>query len=437
MAIDARTRQILWGQAGGTCSFPRCGRPLVKEATSDDREVIVGEIAHIVAQNKGGPRAQGSVPGGNLDGYENLILLCHEHHELIDQQIHTYSVEKLLQFKSDHEQWVRARLSKQQEIEGLSLPNAEVTEHVYANVLPVTQLPHYVYTGSCTVPEDEIKALIRWPEDGRIITPYFVQGGKLFAFNDLKDFSSPFASIVDPLSAERHSFPDWFQNPDQMRLYVQLLNRTLNKVTGRLGLKLDKEHKRYFFEPDEPGKDKRIAYQTIGGVRSERSVSWNPRFRHNDMLKPYWEHLAVGLRFHRLGNIVWGLAIRPERRFTKNGFEPLDGKFTGRKSTKRKSRMYNFDLLQEVQFWRDFICQGKPRLTCLFGKQALVIDNSLLAADIRWPEVCGDEANRMAACYEDDLFSLAELDEVKTFDEFDSELGELDTEEEVAVEDED
>lgn len=88
-----------------------------------------------------------------------------------------------------------------------------------------------------------------------------------------------------------------------------------------------------------------------------------------------------------------------------------------------------------MQFWRDFLSQGKPRITCLFGKQALVIDNALMSASITWPEVVGDQANRMAATYDEDLFTLADLDEVKDFDEFDNDTDVLDTDEGVPVED--
>ena len=434
MAIDARTRQILWGKAGATCAFPDCRLSLVRDATTDDREVLVGEIAHIVGQSQGGPRRDTEIPGGNIDGYDNLILLCHEHHELVDQQHRTYSVERLLQFKTDHEEWVRIRLSRDQEFEGLSHPEKKVTETVFSTLLPVTQLPHYVYSGECTVPEAEVKSLIKWPSDQRIHVPFIIRSGQLHAFNNLKDLESPFASIVDPVSAKRHSVNDWLDNPDLARWYVELLNRTVNKITGRLGLKLDKNHHRYYFEPDEAGKGKRVSYQSVGGVKSERNVAWNPHFRHNDEAKRYWEHMAVGLRFHNLGQSSWGLAVRPERRFTSDGFISLEGKATGKKSTKRKSRMYNFDVLKEVQFWRDFLSQGKPRITCLFGGQALVIDNTLMSANITWPEVAGDQANRMAASYDDDLFTLADLNEAADFDEFDDDTDELDSDDEGYVE---
>jgi hypothetical protein len=222
---------------------------------------------------------------------------------------------------------------------------------------------------------------------------------------------------------------DWLDKPELACWYVELLNRTVNKITGRLGLKLDKDHHRYYFEPDEPGKEKRVSYQSVGGIKVERNVAWNPHFRHNDEAKRYWEHLAVGLRFHKLGQSSWGFAIRPERRFTSDGFTSLEGKATGKKSTKRKSRMYNFDVLKEVQFWRDFLSQGKPRITCLFGGQSLVVDNTLMSASITWPEVMRDKANRMAANYEEDLFTLAEFNEANDFTEFDDDTDELNTDE--------
>ena len=97
--------------------------------------------------------------------------------------------------------------------------------------------------------------------------------------------------------------------------------------------------------------------------------------------------------------------------------------------------MYNFDVLQEVQFWRDFLSQGKPRVVCNFGDQAIVIDNTLISGSITWPEVEGDKADRMAASYEDDLFTLADFNEANDFDEFDDDIDELDTDEGVQVED--
>jgi hypothetical protein len=81
--------------------------------------------------------------------------------------------------------------------------------------------------------------------------------------------------------------------------------------------------------------------------------------------KKYWEHLAVGLRFHQVTSQSWVLSIRPERRFTRDGFQPLTPKGTGRRATSRKARMYNEGVLREVNFWRDYLSCGRPRIVTL------------------------------------------------------------------------
>jgi len=114
MAVSSRTAKILWGKAGATCSFPGCQRRLVADATELNGDVVLGEIAHIMAQNRDGPRGKHPAPGGDVDAYENLILLCGQHHTLIDGQPNTYTVARLLQMKRDHEQWVSEQLSSGQ-----------------------------------------------------------------------------------------------------------------------------------------------------------------------------------------------------------------------------------------------------------------------------------------------------------------------------------
>ena len=70
--------------------------------------MLIGEEAHIVAGPMGGPRA-GELDQGH-DGYENLILLCPEHHLLIDSQPERFAVEDLRRLKAEHEAWVEERL---------------------------------------------------------------------------------------------------------------------------------------------------------------------------------------------------------------------------------------------------------------------------------------------------------------------------------------
>lgn len=101
MAISDRTRKMLWGRAAGRCAL--CNRPLVlNPSDAGDREAVLGDECHIVAQGHGGPRAEGQAPSG-LDDYDNLILLCKVDHKQVDDQPAHFTPERLRQLKADHE----------------------------------------------------------------------------------------------------------------------------------------------------------------------------------------------------------------------------------------------------------------------------------------------------------------------------------------------
>src|SRR5207247_91578 len=171
---------------------------------------------------------------------------------------------------------------------------------------------------------------------------------------------------------------------------MMLLNKILNKVTGRRGLQLDKEHQRYYFEPEANHQNREVFYHSLQGNSTSRLVAWQPKRRQTGLLKNYWEHLAVNLQFHRMGENSWCLSIRPERRYTIDGYTPLDGKQTGRKATSRASRIHNYDLLGELNFWRDFLSEGSPRITCFFDTQSLIIETELIHTTVDWPGVPED-----------------------------------------------
>lgn len=108
MPIPARVAKILWGRSGSRCAFTDCR----KELTTGPDGITVGEMAHIAATNSLGPRADSNMSQTERDSYKNLILLCPEHHTLIDKDENTWTVEQLLSMKKSHEEWVQAQLSK-------------------------------------------------------------------------------------------------------------------------------------------------------------------------------------------------------------------------------------------------------------------------------------------------------------------------------------
>jgi hypothetical protein len=86
-----------------------CKKPLTEDALSANLPgLILGEEAHIVARSEDGPRGRDG-DRSDIDGYDNLILLCFDDHKRIDDQPDAYSVEFLQKTKKTHEAWAAER----------------------------------------------------------------------------------------------------------------------------------------------------------------------------------------------------------------------------------------------------------------------------------------------------------------------------------------
>jgi hypothetical protein len=96
--------KLLWGRAAGRCSKPGCTEDLTRLAERG-ADYIIGEMAHIIAHSKRGPRGDGV---GGEDFYDNLILLCPTHHREVDKSPDgEFPVEMLRGWKEQHESRVR------------------------------------------------------------------------------------------------------------------------------------------------------------------------------------------------------------------------------------------------------------------------------------------------------------------------------------------
>ena len=104
--VGDKDKILLWGFAAARCSYPDCKMRLVEPAKDEDAEAMFGQAAHIVAHKANGPRGDPDYPKEKLDTYENLILLCGNHHAIVDKQPNTYRCEDLRAWKGEHEKWV-------------------------------------------------------------------------------------------------------------------------------------------------------------------------------------------------------------------------------------------------------------------------------------------------------------------------------------------
>lgn len=415
MAPSQKDLKLLFQRSGNRCAFPGCTKVLDHPASSLDGPVVLAEIAHIVSPKPSGPRGEYPLPLEERDKYDNLILLCEEHHHLVDNQPHTYTVERLRQMKADHEKLMLEVTGRAVEARsGLEVDREYVCETVYSTLLPVLRMPRYVYGVPCKYndsQEREAAQEIIPPDDKAEMYPFIVRGGMLFCFQNLRYKGGPFRDLVGDQKVERFEAREWWDNPDRVWWFVSLLNHSLNKLTGRKGLNLDKKHRRYYFMPEEQGKPLEISYRPLNQSTATRQAVWQPITKKTGEPKPYWYHRAVALRFHRVSNQHWCLSIRPEMHVTKDGATPLESGKIGSKVTRKKARMFNYDLLGEVQFWRDFLSDSQPRIVLPFGRgQHILISTTMMQAEIEWPGMPEEHQRPFKNVeYFDDLFSWAAL----------------------------
>lgn len=94
-----KTIRRLFAMSGNLCAFPECSSLLIEPSGT-----ITGEICHIRAQKPGGARFDGTQTETDRHGYKNLILLCGQHHKIVDAESALYSVDVLERMKAIREQ---------------------------------------------------------------------------------------------------------------------------------------------------------------------------------------------------------------------------------------------------------------------------------------------------------------------------------------------
>jgi hypothetical protein len=132
MNIKEKDIKLLWGRAANRCSFPDCRMKLSQDNRTATESFPIGEQAHIVGKEKGSARSDSILSVNERDSYHNLILLCPNHHTLIDKNSKDYPIEKLHMFKSQHEYWVESTLSESHDTK------AKASDIIYAHLIDFT-----------------------------------------------------------------------------------------------------------------------------------------------------------------------------------------------------------------------------------------------------------------------------------------------------------
>ena len=108
--IPDSVKTHLWQNSRGMCAYPGCRKKLSLPGNENDGPVTIGEVAHIFAYSSGGPRPNPDMNTQAANDYNNLILLCRNHHREVDQQPNTFTATDLIRWKTELEFWVDQQL---------------------------------------------------------------------------------------------------------------------------------------------------------------------------------------------------------------------------------------------------------------------------------------------------------------------------------------
>jgi len=96
---SSATVKRLFALSHNCCAFPGCKRPLIEPLSQE----VVGQICHIKAASEGGPRFDSTQTSEERHDFANLVLMCRDHHVVIDRDTTTYPVSRLTTIKQEHE----------------------------------------------------------------------------------------------------------------------------------------------------------------------------------------------------------------------------------------------------------------------------------------------------------------------------------------------
>jgi len=99
-SYSQQTIKQLFGRSGNQCAFPDCEWVLASKESA-----VNSNICHIEAALPEGERYRKGMTDKERADYDNLILLCPEHHKTTDD-VDVYTVDCLYQMKKEHEEKV-------------------------------------------------------------------------------------------------------------------------------------------------------------------------------------------------------------------------------------------------------------------------------------------------------------------------------------------
>lgn len=213
--------------SGNECSEPNCNKKLIAE----DGISIVSKICHIAAASKEGPRFDKTMTDDDRRSFDNLILLCDEHHVIIDNKVNEkkYPVTLLKTWKAEHEKKIIELLSSKNLLSQHPLALNKVINLIGLKMDEVLDLPEAINAPN---PDEKIlyNNIIRYESIIREFAPYQGKLNKIYEEIE-KEGSTKKALVLHNIKMLYHKVKkDYPQMEDIKKNADSIFDKVIEKI---------------------------------------------------------------------------------------------------------------------------------------------------------------------------------------------------------------
>ncbi len=271
-----------------------------------------------------------------------------------------------------------------------AVPEADpdvAAEKLYCNLLPVEQLPRYVYVapisqalrqprkdGPAALPsKQKIKEAIRFAQekagkDRPYIPAFRVFEDTIITFHDLEAPESLFEPVIQDNNIEKFLIQEFLQDEDNRKIIMSLLNMAIARHANKVGLVIDDTKDGRFFFPPKDGGTHSISWIPKKS-KASRTVA-KPCVKNGQVL--FWRHLGAYLKMLFLANNFY-LKITPTWVFTEDGYQVKGGPTVGKLAIRWTGAERNMQVLYHVRFWTTVLRTGGGPISIKAGDQRIEI----------------------------------------------------------------
>jgi len=98
--MNSNDLYYIWSSVAGRCAFSGCGIKLF-QVNSEGHLTRIADQCHIIAKKPGGPRGDPVLSNVLKEDPDNIILLCRNHHAIIDSNPQKYTIESLRNMRDE------------------------------------------------------------------------------------------------------------------------------------------------------------------------------------------------------------------------------------------------------------------------------------------------------------------------------------------------